>query len=153
MFCLASLSCLKEVYAETIYQWTDPWGQIQYSKTPVSGSSVSELTELPEARKVTEQQKQDAMLKKIQEMKNSNKLLKQKNSEQKYLRQQAIKNDNHCRKLRNLLTDVKLRKTRLYNLPAASYYQRHYYFPDQYDYSLYDNLENDLHWEIQKYCR
>ncbi|MCK5666637.1 MAG: hypothetical protein KAI17_24275, partial [Thiotrichaceae bacterium] len=52
-----SLFCLVfsyEVSADTIYQWTDPWGQIKYSKTQVSGSMISELTEIPEMQTSTE---------------------------------------------------------------------------------------------------
>lgn len=168
LYSLLSLCCSLPVFADTIYQWTDPWGQVQYSKTPVSGAMISELTELPKKQGSSEQQKQQAMLKKMQEMHRSQALYKQKKSTEKYIRQQNKKNENHCRSLRNLLTDVLLRNTRKYYYrdnyyfpgapyyPGDLYYSGGSYYPGRYDYTLdypYDFLKNDLSREIREYCR
>lgn len=149
------------VFADTIYQWTDQWGQIKYSKMQVPGSMVSELTELPELQVVTEQQKQEAMLNKIQEMKNTNTRYKQKKTTEKFLKQQKIIKDKHCRVLRNMLADVKLRNSKRY-YPGHYYFSEQYfysgrnYFPNRYGYYpgySYDFLENDIYREIREYCR
>ncbi|MDX2507188.1 MAG: hypothetical protein QNL62_22310 [Gammaproteobacteria bacterium] len=162
VFCgLFSLCCSHWVVADTIYQWTDPWGQIKYSKTQVSGSMVSELTELPEIQEFTEQQKQQAMLQKMQAIKHADTLRREKESAEKFLRQQSKINESHCRKLRNMLTDVKLRNIRKYTpyryyLSGDRYYRGRPFFPDRYDYypdSSFDFLEQDLYLEIRKYCR
>ena len=153
------------VFADTIYQWTDEWGQIKYSKTAVPGSMISDLTELPKTQEFTEQQKQQAMLNKMQKMNKASSLNKQQKAAEKFLRQQNKRSENHCRKLRNLLTDVRLRNTRRYYyqdnfyLPGAPYYPgRPYYpggpyYPGVYDYYPYDFLEQDLNREIREYCR
>ena len=162
IFCaLPALFFSQSVFSDTIYQWTDPWGQIKYSKTQVSGSMVSELTELPKIQESTEQQKQEAMLNKLQKIENANTLYRQKKSEAKFLKQQDKNNENHCRKLRNLLADIRLRSTRIYYRDryyfSGNYYSRRGpYFRDRFnhypDYS-YDLLENDLYWEIRQNCR
>lgn len=159
--CCLFLCCSQNVFAETIYQWTDPWGQVKYSKTPVSGSMISELTELPETQDSSEQQKQEAMLKKMQEIRNDNSYRIQKNSAEKFLKKQNKKIENHCRKLRNMLVDVKLRSARIYDLNKyygpGSYYDQRRTFPsiryDNYMNYHYDFLEQDLYQEIREYCR
>ncbi|SER86241.1 hypothetical protein SAMN05421690_11162 [Nitrosomonas sp. Nm51] len=95
--------------AETIYQWSDPWGQIQYSKTPVPGAMVSDLTELPKLTATTEQQKQDAMVRKLQEMKQKKLLQNQNTATQQMLSEQALQTKNYCRQLRLLIADIQTR--------------------------------------------
>lgn len=156
--CMFSTGCLHDVLADTIYQWTDPWGQVKYSKTQVPGSMVSELTELPEIQVVTEQQKQEAMLLKKQEMNSNNALLRKKKYSQKLLKQQQKRNENHCRKLRNMLADVRLRNDRKfywnnYYFPGQPRYYGRYYPYGRYNNYRYDFLEQDLLWEIRQYCR
>ncbi len=159
---LCSLFCLvfsNEASADTIYQWTDPWGQIKYSKTQVSGSMVSELTELPKMQIFTDHQKQQAMLIKLKEIKHTNSIYLEKKSEKKFLMQQRKQNENHCRKLRSMLSDIRLRNTRRYYpgyFYGDPYYQGRAYFPGRYIYAYdyqYDFLENDLYREIRGYCR
>ena len=152
--------CLQGVFADTIYQWTDPWGQVKYSKIQVQGSMVSELTELPKSQISTEQQKQDAILNKMQEIKNANTLYQQKKHTDKLLMQKRIIKEKHCQALRNALADVRLRNARRYYpgnyyfpgqnfYPSRSYYGRYEYYRDY----NYDFLENDLYKEIREYCR
>lgn len=148
------------LYADTIYQWTDPWGNIQYSKTAVPGSSVSDLKELPPKRKVTESQKQNAMLRKIWEIDQINTLRKNKHAYKKQLQFQKRKSDELCRKLRNYLADVRERNTRqyywqrFYYPDTGLYYKRYtseyyidpYYYQDQF-------MEQDMERDIRSYCR
>jgi len=159
LFCVF---CSHRVFAETIYQWTDPWGQVQYTKTPVPGSMVSELTELPDTQASTEQQKQAAMLKKIQEIKQANIIYKQKKSSGKIFSQQRQRKGNHCRKLRNLQQDVRLGNIRKYDYLNNFYAPGYYFYPGRPDrYGGYDYfpdypdelLEKKLNSEIRDYCR
>ncbi len=94
--------CALNVHAETIYQWTDPWGQIQYSRTPVPGSMVSHLTELPEVTETTEQQKKDAMVRKLQKMKQNNRNKKLRAAAHQQSNAQTLRAKNHCKQLRIL---------------------------------------------------
>jgi ATP phosphoribosyltransferase regulatory subunit HisZ len=122
---------------------------------------VSELTELPHIEESSEQQKQEAMLRKMQKMKNANVIRRQKKSAEKFLKQQSKRNENHCRNLRNILADVRLRNIRKYDLdtyyfPAVHYYSGRAYNSGGYGYYTrypYDFLEKDLDWEIREYCR
>lgn len=155
------LCCSDGVFADTIYQWTDPWGQLKYSKTQVQGSMVSELTELPKSQISTEQQKQEAMLNKMQEIKNANTLYQQKKITEKLLKQQKIIKEKHCQILRNTLADIQLKNARRYYpgnyyFPGQNFYPARNYYHGRYGYYRdynYDLLENDLYKEIRKYCR
>lgn len=155
------LCCLHGVSADTIYQWSDPWGQVKYSKTQVQGSMVSELTELPESQISTEQQKQEAMLNKMQAIRNANKLYKQKKNTEKFLKQQKNIKEKHCRILRDMLTDIRLRNVRRYYpgnyyYPGQNFYPARNYYYGRYGYYMdynYDLLENDIYIEIREYCR
>lgn len=138
MFC-----ALPSVFAETIYQWSDQWGQLQYSKTPVPGSMVSELTELPVVQELNEQQKQAAMFKKIQEMRQID-FLRNKNAFiEDNIKQQQLNMKNYCAQLNNMLMDVQIRNAN--NL----------FYIDQFSFLGHYNafLENDYRKEIRKYCR
>ena len=150
IFCLLLCSVgLNNVFAEAIYQWTDPWGHIQYSKTQVPGSMLSDLTELPKQQKVTEQQKQQAMLNKMHKINKSNSLLQQENAKDKYILQQIRNKDDQCRKLRTLLSDVQMRNTRI----TVDY---RYYpgYPNYRRYNYADRaLERDLYWQLREHCR
>ena len=138
MFCT-----LPNVLAETIYQWRDEWGQLQYSKTPVPGSMVSELTELPVVQELNEQQKQAAMFRKLQEMRQSNLLRKKNVTIEKNARLQQLNMKNYCTQLNNMLMDVQLRNAN--NL----------FYIDQFSILGHYNhfLENDFRKEIRKNCR
>ena len=146
VFGLFSLCYVHDAFSDTIYQWTDQWGQVRYSKTQVPGSMVSELKELPRIEEFTEQQKQQAMLRKMQQMKNENTLLKNQKITEKLLQQQNKQNEQYCRQLRDMLANVRLRKNR-------RYYWNYYYLPGGYDRYRYDFLEQDLFWQIREYCR
>jgi hypothetical protein len=141
-------------FSDTIYQWTDPWGQIKYSKTQVQGSMVSDLTELPESQESTEQQKQDAMVRKMQKIQEANEAYQQKKSAEQLLQQQKISKQRHCQALRNRLKDVQANNSGLY--VQGNYYRRHNlyperkYYPGRYGYNF---LVNDLYQEIKEYCR
>ncbi len=154
--------CSLPAAADVIYQWTDPWGQVKYSKTPVSGSMISELTELPLQQEFTEQQKQQAMLRKKQQIKQSNFINKQKKAAAEYIRLQNKKNENHCRKLRNILTEAQLRDSRTYYYldnyysPGAFFYPQRPFYPGGYDDYLdypYAFMTQELNREIRDYCR
>jgi len=160
IFTSLCLCCPCGVLADTIYQWTDPWGQVKYSKTQVQGSMISELTELPESQVSSEQQKQEAMLNKMQVIKKDNDYYQQKKHTDKALKQQRIIKEKHCQTLRNTLAELKLNNTRRYYTgnyyypgqelyPARNYYGRYGYYRD----NNYNVLKNDLYKEIRKYCR
>lgn len=137
------LCSLPNTMAESIYQWSDEWGQLQYSKTPVSGSMVSELTELPVVEALNEQQKQAAMFRKIQEMRQSDFLRKKKVTVDNKTKQQQLNMRNYCSQLNNMLMDVQIRNAN--NL----------FYIDQFSFLGHYNvfLENDFRKEIRKYCR
>ncbi|SFK53166.1 hypothetical protein SAMN05216302_100893 [Nitrosomonas aestuarii] len=128
--------------ADTIYQWSDPWGQIQYSKTPVPGAMVSDLTKLPEALETTEQQKQEAMVRKLQELRQKNLQRIQQQGIQERSKAQALETKNHCNHLRNLMTDIQL-----YNLWQNSIYGASLFT------GYYGHLQYDLSKEIHSKCR
>ncbi len=149
------LYCSVGVFAATIYQWTDPWGQVKYSKTQVQGSMVSELTELPKSQISTEQQKQDAMLNKMQEIKKAKALYQQKKTIKKLIKQQKMIKEKNCQKLRNTLVDIQLKNTRK-NYPGKYYYSDQNFYHGMYGYFRdynYDLLENNLYKEMREYCR
>lgn len=154
------LFCSQTVFSDTIYQWTDPWGQVQYSKTQVQGSMVSELTELPKSQVSTEQRKQEAMLNKMQEIKNANALYQQKKYAEKLLKKQKMIKEKHCQVLRNTLADIQLKNARRYYpdnyyFPGKNLYPMRSYYHGRYEYYRdyrYDFIENDLYKEIRKYC-
>ena len=138
MFCT-----LSNVLAETIYQWSDEWGQLQYSKTPVPGAMVSELTVLPDVQELTEEQKQAAMFRKLQEMRQSN-LLREKDSfVENNIKLQQLSMKNYCTQLNNMLMDVQIRNAN--NL----------FYIDQFSFLGHYNrfLENDFRKEIRQNCR
>ena len=137
------LCSLPNTMAETIYQWSDEWGQLQYSKTPVPGSMVSELTELPVVEPLNEQQKQAAMFRKIQEMRQNDFLQKKKVASDNQSKQQQLNIRNYCSQLNNMLMDVQFR-----NANNLSYF-------DQFSFLGHYNvfLENNYRKEIRKYCR
>lgn len=147
-----------DVLSETIYQWTDQWGQVQYSKKPVPGSMVSELTEMPKTNVVTEQQKQDAMLRKMRQINNDNARLKNQANAQQLLLQQKRQSQKHCQALRTMLSDLRLGNIRrhpwnTYPLSRRYYYPGRPYIWDNYSHYRYDFLERDLHEQIRTYCR
>jgi len=138
MFCT-----LPNVFAETIYQWRDEWGQLQYSKTPVPGSMVSELTELPVVQELNEQQKQAAMFRKLQEMRQSNLLRKKNVTIENNAKLQQLNMKNYCTQLNNMLMDVQLRNANnLFYIDQFSIFGHYNHF-----------LENDFRKEIRKNCR
>ncbi len=128
--------------SETIYQWSDPWGQLQYSTTPVPGATVSDLTELPETTKTTAQQKQNAMIIKLQKMKQKNIQRKLQSASRQQSKIQAIKEKNHCKQLRALKADL-----------HTHYLWQHaligFYFGPDY----YSRLNQDLSNQIYSACR
>lgn len=149
------LYCSHRALADTIYQWTDPWGQVKYSKTQVQGSMLSELTELPKSQVSTEQQKQEAMVKKMQKIQNVSVLYQQKETTEKLLKQQKIIKKKHCQILQNKLKDIQLKNSRRYYpdnyyFPRKDFYPAINYYHRRYEYDL---LENDLYKEIREYCR
>ncbi|SEN64265.1 DUF4124 domain-containing protein [Nitrosomonas marina] len=128
--------------AETIYQWSDPWGQIQYSTTPVPGAMVSDLTELPQSSPTTEQQKQDAMVRKLQKMQQLKLLRNQNKMEKLLLDEKMLQTRNYCRQLRIQIADLQARN--LWHYPLIGLY----YFPN-----YYGHLHIDLSKEYRNYCR
>ncbi len=140
---LLTLCALPSVFAETIYQWSDQWGQLQYSKTPIPGSMISELTELPAVQELNEQQKQSAMFRKIQEMRQTDFLRKKNVTVENNVKQQQLNMKNYCAQLNNMLMDVQIRNAN--NL----------FYIDQFSFLGHYNvfLENDYRIEIRKYCR
>lgn len=155
LFCI-----LPAAHADTIYQWSDPWGQIQYSKTPVPGSMISSLSKLPERQSVTEQQKQDAMLRKMQAIKDSSQRDLDEKSVAQLLAGQRQQKEQYCRKLRSMLADVKSVNSQKYYYPRGFYYSNRRYYQgrgytnyDYYPLVQYDFLEMDLYGEIRKNCR
>lgn len=129
--------------ADTLYEWTDSWGQKQYSKQPVPGSMISELTELPEVRELTEQQKQAAMFMKLQEMRQSDRLREKKKEREKSLKQQKTAAEIYCMQLRNLLVNVQHTNAMNFSLLNP------YLIPG----SLYGFIENDLSRELHRNCQ
>ncbi len=155
LFILLVLYC-SSATADTIYQWSDPWGQVQYSKTPVPGAMVSDLTELPETQETTEQQKQEAMLNKIQEMRGADLRRNQKNMLEKRLKQQNRKDEVYCNRLRNNLADVRLSITRSHSLLTHHYFPGVFFLPGGHGFLPnlhYDILERNLYREIRNNCR
>ncbi len=157
---LLLFSLLQSVYAETIYQWSDPWGHIQYSRTAVPGAMVSPLTQLPEPQTVTEQQKQDAMLRKMQAIKERSQRNIDEQTVAQLLTKQRQQKDQYCRKLRSMLADVKSVNSQKYYYPRGFYYSNRRYYQgrgysgyDYYPLVQYDFLEMDLTGEIRKNCR
>ncbi len=129
-------------YAETIYQWSDPWGQIQYSKTPVPGAMISDLTELPEPQETTEQQKQEAMLRKLQSMRHDNLRYSQTEAGRQSLKMQELEARAHCEQLRDLMFEVQIahfRQSSIYGF---------YLLP-----GYYGHLQMDISREIRQKCR
>lgn len=160
IYALLLIYASQGIYAETIYQWSDPWGQIQYSKTPVSGAMVSPLTALPVTQNVTEQQKQEAMLKKLQIMENASKQVRNNKSVAQLLMQQRLQQDNYCRKLRDMLADIRSINVQRYYYPGNRVYPDRYYYQgrsavpyDNYPHVNYKFLEMDLYREMRKNCR
>lgn len=130
------------VYAETIYQWSDPWGQVQYSKTPVPGAMISDLTELPAPRETTEQQKQEAMVRKLQKMRQDNIRFSHAEVERQTLNTKELNDNAYCEQLRNLMFEVQLANLRQYSLPGF------YLVPGNFG-----HLQMDLSREIRQKCR
>lgn len=139
---LIILCHLSNAVASTIYQWSDPWGQIQYSETPVPGAMISDLKELPEMQETTEQQKQAAMVRKLQEMRQDNLQRKQITAARQHSKTQALEKKNHCIKLRNLLTEIQLTNLRQSSVFGPLFFHGHYRY-----------LEYELLKEIQDKCR
>ncbi len=137
--------------AETIYEWTDPWGNVQYSQTPVPGSRVSEVTELPKKKETSEQQKKQAMSRKIKQMKTISLRNREKTSRNSLLRENAKINENYCNKLRTLLVDVRIRMNRTHS--DLLFYE--FYLPGSFmlNSAHYQTQENNLYREIRKNCR
>ncbi|SET47599.1 protein of unknown function [Nitrosomonas marina] len=128
--------------AETIYQWSDPWGQIQYSTTPVPGAMVSDLTELPRTSPTTEQQKQDAMVRKLQKMQQLKSIRKQKKTEQLLIDEKMLQTKTYCRQLRMQITDLQVRN--LWHYPLIGFH----YLP-----IYHGQLHSDLTIAYRKNCR
>lgn len=140
---LLFLCHLSSALADTIYQWSDPWGQIQYSKKPVPGAMISDLTELPEQQETTEQQKQAAMVRKLNEIKQDNLRRAQTKTTQQNLKKQAsLEAKNHCTKLYNLLNDIRLTNLSYFSVLGPPYF-----------YGYYGFLEYEISREIQTHCR
>lgn len=133
--------------AETIYEWTDPWGHVQYSQTPVPGSRISEVTTLPKVKKTTEQQKQQAMSHKLKQINATS--LRRKEEKNRVRLLEA--NENYCSKLRSLLVDVRLKIDRTHS--ELLFYEL--YLPGSFllNNAHYQTQENDIYREIQKSCR
>ncbi|MCW5618848.1 MAG: DUF4124 domain-containing protein [Nitrosomonas sp.] len=128
--------------ADTIYQWSDPWGQIQYSKTPVPGAMISDLTALPAPQETTEQQKQEAMLRKFQSMRQDNLRFSQAEAERQVLRMQELEARAQCEQLRDLMFEVQVadfRRSSIYGF---------YLLP-----GYYGHLQMDISREIRQKCR
>ena len=143
LFIFLCLSMPFHTLADTIYQWSDPWGQIQYSKTPVPGATVSDLTELPETSSTTEQQKQDAMVRKLQEMRQRNGRRNNNAAVKQQLNMQAITTKNNCKQLRILMADIQAYhfwQHPILNAPV---------FPNPYS----QHLQFELSSEFRKKCR
>lgn len=128
--------------ADTIYQWSDPWGQIQYSKTPVPGAMISDLTELPAPQETTEQQKQEAMLRKFQSMRQDNLRFSQAEAERQALRMQELGARAQCEQLRDLMFEVQASDFRRYSIYGF------YLLP-----GYYGHLQTDISREIRQKCR
>ncbi len=137
--------------AETIYEWTDPWGHVQYSQTPVPGSRVSEVTELPKTRETSEQQKKQAMSRKIKQMNTINLHNREKAIRNRQLRKHVKVNEDYCNKLRTLLVDVRIRMNRTHS--DLLFYE--FYLPGSFmlNRAHYQTQENNLYREIRKNCR
>ncbi len=133
---------VSSVCADTIYQWSDPWGQIQYSKTPVPGAMISDLTELPEPQETTEQQKQEAMLRKLQSMRQDNLRSAQTEAGRQALKMQELEARAQCEQLRDLIFEVQVadfRRSLLYGFyPLPGYY---------------GHLQMDISRDIRQKCR
>jgi len=135
--CLLFSSYTLDISAETIYQWSNPWGQIQYSKTPVPGATVSDLTELPETIETTEQQKQNAMVTKLQSMRQKNLRRQLQSATQQQSIRKAVIAKNRCYQLRILKADLNgqyLWQHALFGIPLA---------PNYYNF-LYHDLSNEI---------
>ena len=131
------------VCADVIYQWTDPWGQRQYSKTPVPGAMISDLKELPEVKETTEQQKQEAMFSKLQQMRQMDMVLKQENLDKKNAQQNQRYLQKYCTQLQNTLMDVQLNHARNFSLLGHNFLSNNYYL----------FIETDISREIRRNCR
>ena len=115
--------------AETIYQWTDPWGQIQYSRTPVPGSMVSDLTELPVQQATTEQQKQEAMVKKLQQMRQDNLRHAQNEAEKQASKMKVMKDRNRCEALQNMTMEMQTAYLRQFSMPGLLWMPGYVIYP------------------------
>ncbi|HNP26809.1 MAG TPA: hypothetical protein PKM20_08715, partial [Nitrosomonas sp.] len=118
------------------------WGQIQYSKTPIPGAMISDLTELPEVLETTELQKQEAMVRKLQELKQNNLQRIQQQAAQERLKAQALETKHHCNHLRSLMTDIQLHNLWQYSVFGAPLLP-----------GYYGHLQYDLSKEIHSRCR
>lgn len=134
-----------DAHAETIYQWRDPWGQMQYSKTPVPGAMISDLTELPEPQETTEQQKQDAMVRKLQEMQQDRHRAAQMQAARESSEIGALVERDRCMQLRNLMVEVQSARLRQY--------QQFPFTPFLYTPHYYGHLQLDISREIRNNCR
>lgn len=132
------------VSADIIYQWHDEWGQRQYSKEPVPGAMISDLTELPEVQETTEQQKQEAMLRKMQEMKQSVFVRKKNRLIENDMKLQQLNTRNYCTQLRNRLMDLQLS-----NAQRLALFGHYLLIPN----NNLIFLENDIAREFRKNCR
>jgi len=144
LFCLFLVFYSPGVSADTIYQWHDEWGQLQYSKEPVPGAMISDLTELPEVQETTELQKQEAMFRKMQEMRQSVFLRKKNRLIENDMKRQQLNTRNYCTQLRNILMDLQLSNAR-----RLASFGHHFVVPN----SNFSFLENDISREIRKNCR
>lgn len=137
--------------AELIYEWTNPWGQVQYSKTPIPGSRVSEVTTLPKAQKTSEEIKKQAMSLKIQQMNAINLRNKENAKKKNILMKQNIANKNYCSRLRTLLVDVRLKINRVHSglLSHQAYLPGNFLLNSAY----YQTQEEDILLELRKSCR
>ena len=92
------------------------------------------------------------MLNKMHKIDNTNSLLQQENAQDKFIQQQLRNKNDQCRKLRMLLSDVRLRNSRI----TIDYY----YYPGYSGYPYYGRynyadraLERDLYWQLREHCR
>lgn len=144
LFCLFIVFYSPGISADIIYQWHDEWGQLQYSKEPVPGAMISDLTELPEVQETTELQKQEAMFRKMQEMRQSVFLRKKNKSIENDVKRQQLNSRNYCAKLRNMLMDLQLSNAR-----RLALFSHHLFVPN----NNLGFLENDISREIRTNCR
>lgn len=103
---------------------------------------ISDLTELPAPRETTEQQKQEAMVRKLQKMRQDNIRFSHAEVQRQTLNTKELNDNAYCEQLRNLMFEVQLANLRQYSLPGF------YLVPGNFG-----HLQMDLSREIRQKCR